>query len=470
MALSALRLTASRLASPINHALPSNWSRALVATATGSTWNGRLSFSTSTATRTCWSTNPGTYRPSKILTRTVQTQSAITTNEEIASIARNTSEDWFEITWKDGFQGQYPYVWLRDNCRCEKCYHQVCYQRSFLMANLDPEVKPVQEGLTDDGKVLKIKWSDDHDSIYPSEWLKLHRFDETDFDVVRKIKPVSWGSEWTIPSYSYEDFINNDKTLYDWMDSLVKYGLVMIKYAPASDGICQKVCDRVGYERFTCYGSDFRVENLFDSSSLAFTTNELGLHVDLPYYDYRPGVQLLHCIRQCEVKGGDSQFVDAKRVVDRLKAEDPESFETLTQVKLDFRLIGKDFIDTHLQQARPMIELTDDGEFKGLAYNDQVRSPYINIPVRQVKGVYKALKRFHTAMYRKDNFINYKLKEGEVVTFDNNRVMHGRSGYTVTFEDGKDKSRLLEGAFLDWDEIYSRIRLLDEGMNGTPKL
>lgn len=67
-------------------------------------------------------------------------------------------------------------------------------------------------------------------------------------------------------------------------------------------------------------------------------------------------VQLLHCIRQCEVEGGDNQFVDAKRVVDRLKAEDPESFETLTKVKLDFRLIGKDFIDTHLQQARPMIE------------------------------------------------------------------------------------------------------------------
>lgn len=59
---------------------------------------------------------------------------------------------------------------------------------------------------------------------------------------------------------------------------------------------------------------------------------------------------------------------------------------------------------------------------------------------------------------------------GEIVAFDNNRVMHGRSAYTVTFKDGKDKSRLLEGAFLDWDEIYSRIRLLDESMNGTPRL
>lgn len=103
--------------------------------------------------------------------------------------------------------------------------------------------------------ILKqIKWSDEHESAIPSEWLKLNRFDGTDFDVVRKIEPVSWGSEWSIPSYKYEDFIHNDKTLYDWMDSLVKYGLVMIKYAPPNDGICQKVCDRVGYERFTCYG------------------------------------------------------------------------------------------------------------------------------------------------------------------------------------------------------------------------
>lgn len=67
-------------------------------------------------------------------------------------------------------------------------------------------------------------------------------------------------------------------------------------------------------------------------------------------------VQFLNCLRQCEVKGGESQFVDAKRVAETLKKEEPEWYEYMTNVKLDFRLLGIDYIDSHLQHARNLIE------------------------------------------------------------------------------------------------------------------
>ena len=44
---------------------------------------------------------------------------------------------------------------------------------------------------------------------------------------------------------------------------------------------------------------------------------------------------------------------------------------------------------------------------------------------------------------------------GDMLTFDNRRILHGRAFYS----DGR---RLLCGGYLDWDEIYSRIRVLRE--------
>eukprot|EP00057_Strongylocentrotus_purpuratus_P030705 XP_782480.1 PREDICTED: gamma-butyrobetaine dioxygenase [Strongylocentrotus purpuratus] len=481
MALSTLRTVASRLtlsgqvSSPLRSVLSSNWSRAQVIASAAATKNTTLVQHRSKCTdcaKNCGHCNKlSAFKPA-VRHAHAQTQPAINTADEIASVARNTDKDWFEITWKDGFEGKYPYAWIRDNCRCDECYYPSCHQRSMLMYNMDPNVKPVHEELKDGGRTFQIKWTDDHVSPIPAEWLKMHRFDKTDFDVVRKVKQVSWGSEFTdkIPSFDYKDIINEDQALYSWMESLVGRGLVIVRNAPHDEMNVQNICDRVGYERFTCYGSDFRVENIFESSSLGFTTAALGLHLDLPYYDYRPGVQFLNCLRQCEVKGGESQFVDAKRVAETLKKEEPEWYEYMTNVKLDFRLLGIDYIDSHLQHARNLIELDEQGEFKTLAYNDQTRSPYMNVPVEEVNKIYQALKKFNEFLYRKENFIDYKLQPGEIIAFDNNRVMHGRSAYTVKYVDGEDHSRLLIGGFLDWDEIHSRMRLLDERMNGTPRL
>ncbi len=48
------------------------------------------------------------------------------------------------------------------------------------------------------------------------------------------------------------------------------------------------------------------------------------------------------------------------------------------------------------------------------------------------------------------------------MTFDNQRVLHGRSSFEVT-ECGTS-SRHLEGAFIDWDEACSRRRVIREKM------
>lgn len=44
---------------------------------------------------------------------------------------------------------------------------------------------------------------------------------------------------------------------------------------------------------------------------------------------------------------------------------------------------------------------------------------------------------------------------GEVLIFDNWRLLHGREGF-----DPSKGHRHLEGCYIDWDEVYSRIRVL----------
>ena len=50
------------------------------------------------------------------------------------------------------------------------------------------------------------------------------------------------------------------------------------------------------------------------------------------------------------------------------------------------------------------------------------------------------------------------ISAGEIVCFNNCRVLHGRNSYNVL--EGGD--RHLEGGYIDWDEMKSRRRVLEE--------
>ena len=47
-----------------------------------------------------------------------------------------------EVTWNDGEQTSYPYIWLRDNCQCSACFHPGTMSRRLLFQNVDFNVMP----------------------------------------------------------------------------------------------------------------------------------------------------------------------------------------------------------------------------------------------------------------------------------------------------------------------------------------
>ena len=93
------------------------------------------------------------------------------------------------------------------------------------------------------------------------------------------------------------------------------------------------------------------------------------------------------------------------------------------------------------------------GKVESIAHNNHVRSSYINAPGHRIKDIYQAFYKLVHAMYDKENLVTNKLKQGDIVTFNNKRVLHGRAAYKIT------SVRHLSGCYFDWDEIYSAIQV-----------
>ena len=94
------------------------------------------------------------------------------------------------------------------------------------------------------------------------------------------------------------------------------------------------------------------------------------------------------------------------------------------------------------------------GNVESVAHNHHVRSSYMNATAAVVQEAYRAYFTFVKTLYQPENLLTYKMKSGDIITFNNQRVLHGRAAFTAT------SSRWLEGCYFDWDEMFSSIRVL----------
>ncbi|XP_006820164.1 gamma-butyrobetaine dioxygenase-like [Saccoglossus kowalevskii] len=354
------------------------------------------------------------------------------------------------VTFADGLQSKYPYIWLLDNCLCSKCYIHSANQRRLLFSQLDFQAAPESVTITADGANLTVTWSKEHSSDYTADWLRTHQFDSSKPDEAAEPHLNIWGAEMvnTIPTYNFESVMNDDAELYKWLNSLNTTGLALIKNVPRKVGQNERIANRVSYLRPTNYGVFFTVKSKMGASNAAYTTARLGLHTDLPFYDHTPG--------QCDDEGGVSEFTDGFKAALQLKEENPKAFKILTTSWLDFFDIGTDYYPYNLTRQATPIGLGRNGEVERIRYNQTCRSTMMRIPVEQVEAVYKALKAFDEILHHKDNIIQFKMESGDMVAFNNIRVLHGRSAFKI----GQQGSRHLEGGYIDWDEIRSKLRVL----------
>lgn len=357
----------------------------------------------------------------------------------------NPSVDWDDqlltVVWPDGHRGEFAAVWLRDNCPEDR--DAATGQRLFDIADLraaEPSIRTVD--VRPDAAV--ILWADTmRQSWFQLQWLRDHC--GCGEHAKNRMERRLWTSA-DAQCFPARDYSTERRA--DWLDALVKDGIVLLHNVPARHAEVIQVALLLGYVTETNYGRMFDVREIADPNNLAFTSRGLGLHTDNPYRDPVPGFQLLHCLEQSS-QGGESIFVDGFAVVEDLSATDPEAVEMLATVPVPFAFRDK---SAALEAVRPLIERDPWGDVKAVHYNNRSMRP-IRLPAAETRAYYRAYRLF-AELLRDPNFEwRIKLEKGDLVAFDNHRILHGRTAF--------QGSRHLQGCYLARDGVFSNFAMLD---------
>jgi gamma-butyrobetaine dioxygenase len=363
------------------------------------------------------------------------------------------SKDALAVTWQKGSTSRFPFIWLRDNCRCAKCRDPRNGQRLFDTLDLPAEPKPAETRL--DSEAVAIRWAgEDHDSRYAGAWLVAHDL-SPQARVKRRSRHRLWGAEIAndLPQADWPEVLAKPAEELRLLSGLADYGFALLHKVPVEKGQVASVGDRLGHVRVTNYGQLFDVVSMPNPNNLAFTAVGLGVHTDNPYRDPTPGLQLLHCL-EAGAPGGDTLLVDGFRAAAELRRRHPEDFEILARLPLPFHFADA---KADLRAATPMISTDFEGNVTAVHFNNRSMTA-LDLPEEDIASWYRAYRRFAAIMREPAGELRIRLSPGDLIIMENNRALHGRTAF-----DPNLGRRHLQGCYVDKDGVESRRRVLERG-------
>lgn len=181
---------------------------------------------------------------------------------------------------------------LRDNCRCPRCIDPSTRQKlrsSGSAASI--KLSKAFEGYDAAGqKGVHFVWSDGHSSFYGEEHLRdMVAFSEGKTNVNHHFKRRFWDQEILLQSPNLRmtyDQVQSKEGLLAMLRQAQVYGLVVVSEVPAertSDKDCElrAFMTRIGEIRNTFYGETWDVKSMVNSKNVAYTSQDLGFHMDL---------------------------------------------------------------------------------------------------------------------------------------------------------------------------------------------
>ena len=357
------------------------------------------------------------------------------------------------IDWFDGEKSKFHFMWLRDNCPYGA--HPTARQRTFNFLTVSKKIYPKKYFITRDKK-LEIIWSHgNHKSHYELKWLRNHCY-----TIINKKKYKSpyilWNNNLNKNikkvSINFEEVISNKKGLTKWLDILNAYGFSLIKNGPTEKKSAFKILNKISHIRETFFGTPFEVINIPKPNNTAYTSDGLRNHTDLPYYEYAPGYQFLHCLIN-NAKGGLSIAADGFCIANFLKKNEPEIFRILISTPVKFKDNDYTQKTTRIFHS-PLITLNKDKDFNDIRFSVATMAA-VDCPPNKMEKFYLAYRKFGELLHSNKFTIKFKLKAGDIFSFNNRRILHGRTQF-----DPNSGHRHLQGYYIDRDEILGRLNYL----------
>lgn len=362
--------------------------------------------------------------------------------------------DALVILFPDATSATYPAIWLRDNC--PSGLHPDTHERVLDLLSLDES--PVLTSAEIEGDILHLRYDDGHASALPLAMLEAHRPGQIWTDPA-EVVPQLWRAELgvdAVPRFTADAVMQSDAALQAWLQDTARVGLSIIDGLANSVDAGIAVAERVGFLRETNFGKVFEVISVPQPNNLAYTAIALPLHTDLPNQEVPPGFQFLHCLANA-AQGGGSTFADGFAIAEDLRIEDPAAFELLATQVIPFRFHDQDY---DIRVREPVITRDHAGRVREVRYNAHIAGVF-DMPAEIMTAYYRAYRSFMRRTRDPRYRLEFRLTPGEMVVFDNRRILHGREAFDPT-----SGSRHLHGCYVDRGEFQSRLRVLARGQPG----
>lgn len=355
------------------------------------------------------------------------------------------------VEWANGEVSEFASVWLRDNVREDRDPHSG--QRLVDIADLPAE--PVIRSAVADDKMVRLEWeSESRPAAFELDWLALHAFGSAarrpEFTTRLWLEGARLEASRDFAWISPDEAHNNPTARLDWLTRLLQDGIAFLRGVPSVESAILEAMALVGRLVETNYGLVFDVRSVPQPENLAYSDLGLGLHTDNPYREPVPGFQALHALI-ASVEGGESLFADGFALAEHLRLSDPDAFALLTQTPVPFLYRSR---EAELYAERPLLQLSCRGHVTAVHYNSRSIAP-LRLSAHDARAFYKAYRCF-AALLREPRFqTRLRLDTGDLVVFDNQRTLHGRTGFSSA-----KYPRHLRGCYLTRDSVYCETALL----------
>lgn len=357
------------------------------------------------------------------------------------------------LRWDDGTVDLLRALWLRDNCACPQCRHPQALERTYMFIDhAAPSITSAREHA--DG-MLEVHFQTDaqtHVSKYTKGWLRAQSEVERAARAAQS-RPLLWDAGITprLPCIEYTDYMRTQEGLRAWIEALKLHGIVLLRNVPPADGALLEVARHIGPVRASNFGEYYDVVSKPNPNASAYTPMGLELHTDLANWRSPPDVQLLFCLEN-SVRGGESVFADGFKVAEDLRTADPEAFRLLSSHPVEYRFHDE---SCDIRTMAPVIELDRDGRLARIRFNNWLRG-VLEAPGSLVVPIYQALGKFWRMLRDPKYRLNLRLEAGDLISYNNSRVLHGRAPFDET-----SGGRHLQGCYLNQEDVDSALRLLD---------
>ncbi len=356
------------------------------------------------------------------------------------------------LTWPDGTVARFHAVWLRDNALDPETRAPSNGQRLITVLDIPADVR-IEAARVEPSGELWLRFAPGAKEVtFPATWLAERIYDAPHDRTPGWIAPdlECWDRSFDgrLARIAHADAVQDRAALCHWLAAVRRHGLAVMTGVPCEDGAVCGVAELFGHVRETNYGRLFDVRSEVDPVNLAYTNLGLQAHTDNPYRDPVPTLQLLACL-QNSVDGGESILLDGFNAATRLRAEAPDAFALLTRHCARFEYAGAKGV--RLRARRPMIELAPDGALLAVRFNSRSAAPFLDIPYAEMAAYYDAYRRFAEIIERPELAIEFKMGPGDLILFDNTRVLHARTAFSGA------GARWLQGCYADKDGLLSTL-------------